>query len=258
MRILIVGDCVSVNCGFVESQGKVWHHNISDQHAITNLSHGGYSNQKIFIETIKELNKNKYDLVIVQWASPYRLILNLNDFYDNTLTLNINNPVTGDPFNQFYDIWMKNFLNSKTELTDLMTYAIALSVFLKSKKQDYIFIKGADTLLDDLQQDDWHNCREEFLNKVLFRDQYPDFKIDRVYKELKHQYQELVRTSGPQWLNLYGPGWRDQIIDEADDIHYYVDDHGEKHRCCPYPGIKSNQQQYQAVVEFAKKLGYQL
>ena len=43
-----------------------------EQHTVNNIAIGGNSNDKIFRTSVEELDKNFYDLVIIQWTAIHR------------------------------------------------------------------------------------------------------------------------------------------------------------------------------------------
>jgi len=218
MNILIVGCSFSDHSGFTEPAGKVWYHHIPKQHSVTNLSVGGQGNYKIFINTCTELLINgKYDLVIIQWSTLHRLSLNSGlSVYDKSINFTLSSP--GDQqFEKFHSFWVDNFIHTRIDLSEFLSLVSALAIFLTNRNIPYIFIKGSDNFLTDLQHKNWKQCSNLFLDSVLSIHQLPDSEIDKFYTQLRSQFISVEKVSASNWLNLYGADWFSNCIDHADD-----------------------------------------
>lgn len=244
MNILVVGCSFSHNSGFDDPAGKVWHHYISDTHNVTNLSISGYSNYKIFVKTCTELLTNThYDLVVVQWTSLFRLSLNKGlTIYENYVHLTLNSPASG--YDNFYDIWQKNFIHPRIALSEFLTLVSSVASFLKMHNLNYVFIKGCENFLSSLTYKDWRQCDDDFLDTVMHRSILPDWEIEKYYTPLKAQYDAMRSLTANKWVNLDQQDWVSNRIDLADDkIH---------------AGVLSNKMYYIEFDNFIKTIGINL
>jgi hypothetical protein len=252
MKILIVGDSISslspslektvFQNGFIDPIDKSWASLIQHNNTTTNLSIGGKSNTSIFNDTCLELiqNKNLYDLVIIQWSSLLRLSVNKGDsIYANPQNFTVE---AGVPeYEKFHSIWVKHFLHPRIALLEWMTQIIVLDNFLKQSQIPYMFIKGFDNFLKDLQHDHWSNTSDEFKSIVLHLNDLPDWEIDSFYSELKLLSDTMEMQTKGNWVNLTKLSWVDSMIDLADDNSH--------------PGIMSHKKFFDSITNFAKSLG---
>jgi hypothetical protein len=244
MNILVIGCSLSDDSGFIEPNGKVWHHYIPKLHNVTNLSISGHSNYKIFIKTCAEILANSsYDLVVVQWSSLFRLSLNKGlTIYDNHVHLTLNGPTLG--FDKFYDLWEKNFIHPRVTLTEFLSLVSALAAFLKLHNINYVFIKGSENFLNNLIFDSWRQCSDEFLDIVMFRTHLPDWEIDQYYTPMRKLYVAMTNLTVGRWVNLDHQDWFSNIIDVADDG--------------AHAGILTNKMYYNQFNNFIKTIGINL
>lgn len=244
MNILVVGCSFSDGSGFNEPKGKVWHHHIPKTHNVTNLAVGGYSNYKIFVKVCTELlTSPHYDLVVVQWSSLFRLSLNKGlTIYENFTNFTLNGSTQG--YDKFYDIWQKNFIHPRIELSEFLTLISALADFLKNQNSNYVFVKGSENFLNNLTQTDWRQCNNDFLDMVLHTSELPDWEIDQYYNLLRAQYQAMTKLTAEKWVNLDQQDWVSNMIDLADD---------KKHG-----GILTNKMYYDQFNNFIKTIGINL
>jgi hypothetical protein len=244
-NILIVGDSVCHGNGFKDPTGKLWLDVFASRHNITNLGVGGQTNQKIFIKTLKELIVDEFDLVIVQWSSIFRLNVNLSkSIYDNQESLGPSHCSLKE-LKSIRKFWLMHCLHGRIEITESLTYILGLTDLLNQRKTSYIFIKGSDNYFSDLQKENWQDCSADYLDNVLFRQQLPDWEIEKFHLEMRQLYLLVKNTSGSNWLNLEQLAWQDQtFVDYADDgVH---------------PGVETCKKFGNDVVEFAKTLDINL
>ena len=243
-NILIVGDSLSHQNGFTDPTGKLWLDVFASRHNIANLSIGGQGNPKIFVKALKELIVKDFDLVIIQWSSIFRLNFNLsNSIYDNQQAVGIRH-YSASELKPLAAVWIKYCLHGRIEITEALTLIQGLSEILNQRKIPYIFIKTFDNYFSDLQKENWQDCGADYLENVLFRQQLPDWEIEKFHLEMRQLYVLIKNNSGKNWLNLDQLAWMDQMFDYADD--------GE------HPGIESCKKFGNDVVEFAKTLDINL
>lgn len=238
MNILVSGCSYSHDSGFNDPAGKVWVHRINPDHSVKNLSLRGQSNYKIFTKVCAELvtNPNLYDLVIVQWTTLFRLSLNNgSSIYDNPVNLTLS-----DVKNQssFHKLWSNNFIHPRIEILEFLTQISVLASFLNSKNIRYVFIKGWDNDLSNLNHAHWSACDSVFQDMVLHKDELPDWEIDLYYNQLRNQYRAMLELSQDRWLNLNTEDWFSLIIDTADDQQH--------------AGVLTNEKFYNQVKDYVK------
>jgi hypothetical protein len=245
MNILVSGCSFSAKSGFDDPIGKVWHHYFSQSHNVENLSVCGQSNYKIFIKACTELSMNPhYDLVLIQWSSLHRLNFNeASSIYENNNNINVGK-VYDKSLQKIYDIWTRRFLHSRIELTEFLTLIMLMAHFLKSHNIPYVFIKAADNFLDELQQQTWQECSDTFLTEVLYKNNLPDWEVEKFFLSLKEQYTAMIAQTESNWLNLHTQDWFTKKIDLADDNSH--------------AGIKSNKIFFDETYDFIKTLRIQL
>ena len=159
--------------------------------------------------------------------------------YQNEKNFTVDRAVPG--YEKFHSIWIKNFLHPRIDLLEWMTQIVVLNNFLKQSQIPYMFIKGFDNFLKDLQHDHWSNTSDEFKSVVLHVDVLPDWEIDPFYSELKLLFDIMEIQTGSNWLNLRELSWVDSMIDCADDnLH---------------PGIVSHKKFFDSIITFVKTLG---
>ena len=246
MNILIVG------CSLSNPNESHFSHDYLDQHyvrqielknhTVTNLSRGGQSNQKILLKTCTEISKQKtkYDLIIVQWSSLFRLNLNIGySIYEDPANFSILGTTDQHKkFKSFWSTWCNNFLHPRIEILEWFSQIILLGNFLKNQNIPYVFVKGHDNFLNDLNKKNWKLSSHEFKSKVLLFDNYPDWEVDEIYSEMLLLYDIIKQNN---WLNLFTGAWNDEIIDRAEDgLH---------------AGPMSHNNYYKSLENYIKRLG---
>ena len=217
-KILIVGDSFSDRCGFDDPLGKVWWSHLGANYTVTNLSANGNSNAKIFMDAVSEVTVHQYDLVIIQWSSLFRLTMHdSKSVYNNTVNFNVN-ASTDTIYQTFVNEWTRHFLHCRMELLTFLKQVTIAAEFLKLKKIKFLFIKTFDNFLDELVNQDWHHCTEEFKNSVLHYTDHPDYEITQLYSEIQNRYQYMLAVSEANWLNLHKDAWHASSVDLADDL----------------------------------------
>lgn len=246
MNVLIAG------CSISNPQASNFDDDYLDEHYtqriglknnnVINLSVGGQSNQKILLKTCAEISKQqiKYDLVIVQWTSLFRLNLNkCFSIYENCCNITISG-VSNQPkeVQKFWSIWCKNFIHPRIEILEWFSQIILLENFLKNKNIPYVFVKGFDNFLNDIHKENWQLTSDEFKLAVLRHDYHPDLEISHIYDEMLSLYNIIDKN---HWLNLPAEAWDDDVIDKSEDNRH--------------PGPKSHNLYYNSLENYIKKLG---
>jgi len=246
MNILIVGDSLSHTCGFVEPEGKLWVSPLIGRHHVTNLSMPGQSNYKIFTKAMSTLSRNPtaYDLVIIQWSSLFRLTFNDNfSIYENPVSCNLPG-VSDNEIRSFHKTWSRRFIHGLIEIEEWLTMTLSLAKLIKQFNKPYIFIKTFDNFVNELHNESWKDCSEEYRKSVLHIDNHTDYELDSIHGKLRQLSVLLKTESLDSWVNYNDTCWYDQFVDLADDNSH--------------PGIETNKIFYQQVFNFAKSIGINL
>lgn len=121
---------------------KTWASHFEEQDTVNNIAIGGNSNDKIFRTSVEELDKNFYDLVIIQWTAIHRKerysdrIKNWVNFCqdgenlygyhtDNYEHMNRDNPK------------MKSILKSYEKISEGLNYDVLYAKTLQDYRTDY-------------------------------------------------------------------------------------------------------------------------
>ena len=259
MNILLNGDSISYTGGYTDSQGKLWYHQFPKEYSLTNLSSVTQSNSCILTRTCNEILKNpkKYNLVIVQWGKIDRLSLfHKEDRFGNYFSMP--NPVEyctkwTDSQKLIQELWLNNFVSDRHEILEYISCITLLYHFLKSQQINFVFIKGFDNFFNDIKQANWVDSSEEYLTKLMFRDQLPDHDIDILHQELRTPYLAMVDQTNDVWVNLHDPSWANLIYQLKSEFpEIYSNDLADDNK---HGGILTNQYYYKLFVDFIKKKG---
>lgn len=198
-----------------------------------NIAHPGMPNNEIFLRTIEHLTKNQnlYDFCIIQWSSLQRLwmyesgknLVNPNHIFpfrpeDNHLS---SNPFLDD----FRKIILTYYQNDYIQLKHWLLNQIALQEFLRNKNIPYIFIKGFDNYISDIE----NLISKDFpikapslsssLKKLVCFEDHPDNSIEEFVNDLITLYTSIDKSCCIGYnssKNTYGL-YEDLSDDWADD-----------------------------------------
>jgi hypothetical protein len=237
MKILCNGCSFTYGDGFLESEreSKIWPTLLGKklQADVTNIAANGSSNLEIFLRTLRELDKNNYDLVIVQWSALRRYWFRpgINQLYT----------VAGTPEEVSVKDWFKDwstkdmyinsldqkkFHNTLFMLTgdyhssrDIATYCQTL-IKIQQPGQKIIFVNGLlpwtqELIFPPTEPFDMANHFSTFTKQML---EFNDFDDDHIRKHYYKLHQEIV-ASLPNWVNLDDP-WRCNLVDTATLGHH--------------------------------------
>ena len=224
-RVLFVGCSFTANCGFIpENQSRYhWPHLFcqSTGYQQTNLAIGGMSNNEIFLRTAAELATNSYDLVIVMWSQVGRhWVYDSNQNIDDFTIIN-NGERTGlnadsDYVKHYTKLHYSHFNNAYVNTKHWLLQCLALEKMLKYNNTPYVFIKGFDNYITELNNTSYTD-RFSNINKLkpmLDFDNRPDYYIIQKLNVLK---QLVVAQDQARWLNLHDLSFFNMTTDVADD-----------------------------------------
>ena len=147
---------------------------------IDNIAIGGCSNNEILLRTTEHCIKNKPDLCIIQWSSLHRFwVYESNNNIDEATRIlpsvcgrNSQNKNA----NLLHKILIANYLNNYVDLKHWLEYQILLQSFLKSENIPYIFLKGFNNYIAEL----------EFIVSQYPFNNIPDIKIPQSIRDMLH------------------------------------------------------------------------
>jgi hypothetical protein len=217
-KLLIVGCSLSNGSGLPGEHDNphIWPNHLARQlgiNTIRNVAQTGANNHWIFLETVSELAKSRYDLVLVEWSAIPRYKINVGlELYttDSMLDQSVN-LVGRETISAAWLCDLKNRLlklhNDHWDILNLVKYVNTL-IELQTKlyRGKIFFINGLAP---------WSNqyfVRKPFilpskLDKytydILQSDQRDDSEVFQLYNMIHDQYQEYGGIQDYHWLNLY-------------------------------------------------------
>jgi len=217
-KILIAG--CSYTSGYEMPSGQnnpdIWANLLSKKLGATtikNVAKTGANNHFIFLETLSELIKDHYDLVLVQWSAIPRYIYHVGlELYDVETRFDRDiSIINKETISKEWLSEIKNRLlrihNDHWDILDLVKYVnvlIELQEKVRSGKiffinglgpwPDQYFVKKQINLPSDL------TVFEQTLLQVDCRD---DLEIFQLYNMIHEQYNNYGGIQENHWLNLY-------------------------------------------------------
>jgi hypothetical protein len=223
-------------CSFANGSGllggvdnpKIWPNQLAQKlnvSHIKNVAQTGANNHWIFLETISQLIKKHYDLVIVEWSAipRYKFHVGLELYtVDTVLERDINlvggQTITTKTLSGIKDLLLR-LHNDHWDILDLVKYVnvlIELQVNVRQGKiffvnglapwSDQYFVKKSINLPNDL---------DKFTYNLLQIDQRNDQEIFQLYDMIHAHYSEYGGIQENYWLNLY-QSMMDTKIDTVD------------------------------------------
>lgn len=228
---MVVGCSFAYGAGLrLENQDpSLWVNQLFSNADLTNVAKTGANNSWIFLETVSQLRKQRYDLVLVAWTAipRYNFHVGLELYPVHTMLnkasvdVNLNSHVTvsgkwltsiGDNLNKIH--------NDHWDLLDLVKYIntlIELQVTARGGKLVFVnslgpwcnnyFEHKKITLPSDL---------DPYVQNLLEVEHRDDSDIFKLYNMIHAQYADHGGIQESYWLNLYN-SLRKQQIDTASD-----------------------------------------
>ena len=256
LKILTVGCSMTRGHGLAHEQDdpKLWVNTIFGVlGTIKNISESGRNNHWIFCETLAEIIKNSYDIVVVGWSDTPRYNFNAGLELYPTMTRLVDNNIDVNPGYTYTGAWLKKIgdnlrmlHNDHWDILDLVKYVNALihvQEIINGKKIFFVntlspwtsgyFEYKKITLPSDL---------EKYVQQLLQADSRDDDETIAIYNMMHSQYLQYGGIKESNWLNLYS-SLRWMQIDQVSSTDYH-------------PGYQSQQRYFEYLSPIVKrKLG---
>jgi hypothetical protein len=248
---------LAVGCSFTKGHGlpdeihnnSLWVNRLAHavDAAVVNKSVTGVNNDWIFHETISEILKNEYDIIIVSWSAipRYRFYVGLELYSTSTMLsltsngeININNKETiSAKWQKETGNRLRKIHNDHWDILNLVKYVNLLNEIQCTHRKGQIFFVNAlgpwcknyfnfETIKLPSELD-------TYVQTLLNADTRDDSEILDLYSMIHQQYQSYGGILEHKWLNLY-ESLEIMKVDTVSDT--------DKH-----PGIKSQ-------LKFSEKL----
>lgn len=243
-RILLSGCSVTKGTGLMYEHldKQLWANKVVAEcypdSIINNIAQAGRNNQWIFTETLSELCKHEYDVVIVGWTNVDRLNVDVGLEVYKTLSMlrgpveiNLANRVVSAKWLQDIGDSIRKIQNSHWGILDLIKYVNILIDYQVNKRKSKVFFVNSlcGWPLDYFNKVDYHLPSElgEYYSHILDVKNRSDKDIKKLYEHIHQQYQSYGGIRSEYWLNLYS-----SLIDMQIDTASESDSH---------PGYKSQE-----------------
>jgi hypothetical protein len=204
-----------------------------DQTKTNNIAVGGYSNERIFLDTAFELTQTQYDYIFVGWTSLHRYVFWMGlELYESKRSFIPGQPMSALTSHCGNDIsWSQNQLETFQNyflllnhahyyICDLISYVNILINLAETKKSKIFFINNIlpwdagyfDYIKSNVTPDLLTNYSKELLNS----DNRDDQDINQLYHMMHNHYTEKGGINEKYWLNLY-QSFFNMRIDFTDD-----------------------------------------
>jgi len=234
-KVLVVGCSVTYGAGLdLESQDpELWVNRLFSQTKLTNAAKTGANNQWIFLETMSQLRKQHYDIVLVAWSAIPRYnfhvglelypVMTLLNQFSQDINLNSNITISGK--------WLKSLgeglnkiHNDHWDILDLIKYVNTLiELQVTTRQGKLVFVNSLGPWCDNYFEHKKITLPSDLdpytqaLLEVEHRDDNETFKL---YDMIHAQYAEYGGIQENYWLNLYN-SLSQQKVDSvsASDLH---------------------------------------
>ena len=239
MKILVSGCSMSVGYGFANSltDPRIWTNLLGKKFnaEVTNVALPGYDNAGIFLNTVSELNVDKYDLILIQVTSLNRLIVSPNIHSKINLSLPLkfelwNGRIDKNQYNNFCKQLI--MLNQDFEHWVRLRNVIFSAQNLVSKGYNIKFVNG----LLDWTPDFFNNDRSKFGDQILNVDDLPDQEIAIGVENLNRDKQKINLDL---WINPFN-NLGSLKVDDASSTDFH-------------PGIKSQQMFSELIFNYLQQ-----
>lgn len=224
-------------------------------YTIDNIGVGGYSNERIFLDSAQALTKNHYDYAFICWTSLHRYYFWAGlETYPcwRALTPGMTAAMTVE--HKGNDIsWTKKqlvkfgkqfllLMHAHYYIRDLVSYVNILISLAESKGTKIFFVNNIlpfdQGYFNHIQGHIVPTMLTEYTNELLNSDNRDDEQINELYHMMHEHYKEKGGIREEYWLNLYQSFFNSRIDFTNDGIH---------------PGFKSHKQFAEILTEQVKK-----
>ena len=202
---------------------------------ITNMAKGGNSNERIFLETVCEITKKRYDIVIIGWTSYPRHVFwpglelfecrrSMTPIKENIIEHNGNDIAFSS--RQFEKIrqWFMTLTHDHYHILDICRYVTAIKSIVEEQGGKIFFVNAIaqwdtgyfeqfDRLSDIVVRPD---MLTNYTNQLLNSDNRDDEQIDALFHLMGRDYQQVGNIQHQNWLNLY-QSLKSLMIDTGND-----------------------------------------
>ena len=212
---------------FQKNDPTLWINQLSNKlgYNLTNISEGGKNNDWIFVETMLDLAKHKYDAVVVAWSLLPRINIDLGlELYvtgsrlKGVHTIKTNEKTFSKKWQQDAGDKLLEAYSYHWDFLKLVKYVN----ILKSQHKHIYFVNTFGpwsdnffTKIDARLPDDLDEFTQDLLN-VKTRD---DIEIFQLYDMIHKQYDNAGGISSDRWLNLYDSFEKNELDKANDNSH---------------------------------------
>lgn len=237
-RILSVGCSLTADCGLTQSglRYAIWPQLVAEHYqcALDNVAIGGCSNREIFSRSVDRLCTDHYDCVIICWTALSRYWIyfsqnNVDDFTGILPNKNFGHRFNDSSVGMMARLIYSDFNNLYVLFKHWLQDIICLQHMLDHRQQPYVFVKGFENLVCDIQQvkydpNDGFGSMNDSVRQILDFDNRPD---DYILAKIQDLQRLLNCVKHENWLNIFNSSVHDVAVDRADDGQH--------------PGERSNQ-----------------
>jgi hypothetical protein len=217
-NILIVG------CSFANGSGlpgehsnpSIWPNQLGEKFNIAEIKNAastGANNYWIFLETISQLLKNSYDLVLVEWSAipryKFKVGLELyptDSMLDRSINLVSNETVSAESLDNVKKL-LHRLHNDHWDILELVKYINALiEIQITSRQKKLFFINGIGPWSDQYfvkKQITLPSDLDQYTRNLLQADQRDDQEVFQLYNMIHNDYVTYGGIHENLWLNLY-------------------------------------------------------
>lgn len=187
-----------------------------DAKLLVNSAKTGANNQWIFLETLSQLQKDNYDLVLVQWSGipRYHFRAGLELYTVDTQLAHNGMDINLVGHQTISSAWLaetgdrlRKLHNDHWDILDLIKYVNTLIEIQKMRNQKIFFINGlapwSDCYFDKKLISVPNELDAYTRNTILDTDLRDDVEIIALYNMIHDQYTEYGGIQKNHWLNLY-------------------------------------------------------
>lgn len=203
---------------------------------INNIAQAGRNNHWIFTETLSELAKHDYDVVIVAWTNVDRLNIDVGlelyktlSMLHGPLQINLANQVVTAKWLEDTGDRIRKIQNSHWGILDLIKYVnILVNYQVVNRKSNIFFVNSlcgwSPGYFNKVNYNVPSDLGEYYLDILNVKNR-DDSDIKKLYEYIHQQYQSYGGILPNYWLNLYS-----SLMDMQIDVASETDSH---------PGYKS-------------------
>jgi hypothetical protein len=233
-KVLIVGCSFAYGTGLTleNSDPKLWVNQLFPAAEITNASKTGANNQWIFLETMSQLRKQNYDIVLVAWSAipRYNFQVGIELYPVETMLrksvdikLNSNVTIPGKWLDSI-GANLDKIHNDHWDLLDLVKYVNTLiELQVNTKKGKLVFVNSLGPWANNYFEHKkiiLPSDLDLYTQHLLEVDRRDDNDIFDLYNMIHTQYAEYGGIQEKYWLNLYN-SLQNQLVDTVSSADFH-------------------------------------